>query len=67
MIFQIRYDVKGPNGPALEKAATDVLTEFVESPELWRIGIEAHETDSEWVGHVTVRRKRQRTDDDEYF
>lgn len=69
MITQVRYTVRGPNGPAIEKAAADVLTEFVESPEIWRIAIESHksEDDSEWIGHVTVRRKRTRSDDWDEF
>jgi hypothetical protein len=68
MIVQVRYDVRGRNGPALEQGAMDVLNEFAESPEIWRIAIEAHQADeSEWIGHVTVRRKRRLSDDDYDF
>lgn len=70
MIVQVRYAVTGATAADMEQAAREALADFVEDASMYRTAIEVHECndhDGKWLGHVTARPKRKRSDDDDDF
>jgi len=71
VIAQIKFTVTGKTADQIIDNALTKLADFMpdEPKDKWRVVLEIHEHGecSEWIGHATVRRKRERPDWDDDF